>query len=67
MRHADPHVTVKQYQHAIPAAVKSAAIALEADLLEHERQRQRKAGRRWAMRAWSEVMGGFWMGTRGPP
>lgn len=42
MRHADPHVTLKHYQHAIPAAVKSAAIALEADLLEHERQRQEK-------------------------
>lgn len=40
MRHSDPHVTLKHYQQAIPAGVRSAAIALEAELLEQERQRQ---------------------------
>jgi len=43
MRHADPHVTLKHYQQAIPAAVKAAAIALEADLLEAERKAKKDA------------------------
>ena len=42
MRHADPHVTLKHYQQAIPAAVKAAAIALEADLLEAEKTAKEK-------------------------
>ena len=40
MRHADPHVTLRHYQQAVPAAVKAAAIALEADLLEQQRKRE---------------------------
>jgi integrase len=40
MRHADPHVTLKHYQQAIPAEVRAAAIALEADLVEQERKRK---------------------------
>lgn len=40
MRHADPHITLKHYQQAIPAEVKAAAIALEADLLEQEQKRK---------------------------
>ena len=42
MRHADPHVTLKHYQQAIPAVVKAAAIALESDLLEAERKAKRE-------------------------
>ncbi|HYK63022.1 MAG TPA: hypothetical protein VEV85_26525 [Bryobacteraceae bacterium] len=38
MRHADPHVTLKHYQQAIPAEIKTAAIALEMELLEQERK-----------------------------
>jgi hypothetical protein len=38
MRHADPHVTLKHYQQAIPAAVKAAAIALEAELLDQQKK-----------------------------
>ena len=38
MRHADPQVTLRHYQQAIPAAVKAAAIALEAELLEQQRK-----------------------------
>lgn len=40
MRHAGPHVTLMHYQQAIPAEVKAAAIALEAELLEQQRRRQ---------------------------
>jgi integrase len=36
MRHADPQITLRHYQQAIPAAVKAAAIALEAELLEQQ-------------------------------
>jgi integrase len=36
MRHADPQVTLRHYQQAIPAEVKAAAIALEAELLEQQ-------------------------------
>jgi hypothetical protein len=32
MRHADPHVTLKHYPEAIPAEVKAAAIAFEAEV-----------------------------------
>jgi integrase len=39
MRHADPHVTLKHYQQAIPAAVKAAAIALETELLDQQKKR----------------------------
>jgi integrase len=38
MRHADPHVTLKHYQQAIPAEVRAAAIALEAELLGEQRK-----------------------------
>jgi len=38
MRHADPHVTLRHYQQAIPSEVKAAAIALEADLIEQQRK-----------------------------
>ena len=38
MRHADPQVTLKHYQQAIPAEVKAAAIALETDLLDKQRK-----------------------------
>ncbi len=37
MRHADPQVTLRHYQQAVPAEVKAAAIALEADLIEQQR------------------------------
>jgi len=40
MRHADPQVTLKHYQQAIPAEVKAAAIALEGELLEAQRRRE---------------------------
>jgi hypothetical protein len=33
LRHADPAITLKHYQKAIPASVKAAAIALENDLI----------------------------------
>ncbi|MBZ5611451.1 MAG: tyrosine-type recombinase/integrase [Acidobacteriia bacterium] len=42
MRHADPHVTLKHYQQAIPAEVKAAAIALEAELLDEQRKLEEK-------------------------
>ena len=38
MRHADPQVTLKHYQQAIPAEVKAAAIALESELLDEQRK-----------------------------
>jgi integrase len=38
MRHADPHVTLKHYQQAVPAEVRAAAMAMETDLLAAERQ-----------------------------
>ena len=38
MRHADPQVTLKHYQQAVPAEVKAAGIALESDLLKAEQQ-----------------------------
>jgi integrase len=38
MRHADPLVTLRHYQQAIPAEMKAAAIALEVDLLEEQRK-----------------------------
>jgi integrase len=40
MRHADPQITLRHYQQAIPAAVKAAAVALEADLLDEQRKRE---------------------------
>lgn len=40
MRHADPQITLKHYQQAVPAEVKAAAIALEAELLEQQRKHQ---------------------------
>jgi hypothetical protein len=40
MRHADPSITLKIYQQAIPAEVKAAALALETDLLEQRRKRE---------------------------
>jgi integrase len=38
MRHADPRVTLKHYQQAIPAEVQAAAVALEAELLNQQRK-----------------------------
>jgi hypothetical protein len=38
MRHASAKRTLEIYQNSIPAEVKSAALALEADLLEKERR-----------------------------
>jgi hypothetical protein len=40
MRHADPTITLKIYQQAIPAEVKAAALGLEADLLDRKRKRE---------------------------
>jgi integrase len=40
MRHADPQITLRHYQQAVPAAVKAAAIALEAELLEQQRKHE---------------------------
>ena len=40
MRHADPSITLKIYQQAIPAEVKAAALALETDLLEQRRKHE---------------------------
>jgi integrase len=40
MRHADPTITLKIYQQAIPAEVKAAALAFEADLLAQKRSRE---------------------------
>ena len=40
MRHADPTVTLKHYQQAIPAGVIEAATAFEADLLEQQQKRE---------------------------
>jgi len=42
MRHSDPQVTLKHYQQSIPAEVKAAAVALEAELLEAQRQSEEK-------------------------
>jgi hypothetical protein len=41
MRHTDPHVTLKHYQREIPAEVKAAAFALEQDLLDQTRRREK--------------------------
>jgi hypothetical protein len=40
MRHSDPLVTLRHYQQEIPAEVKAASLALEADLLEQMRKRE---------------------------
>jgi integrase len=40
MRHSDPLVTLRHYQQEIPAEVKAASLALEADLLEQKRKRE---------------------------
>jgi hypothetical protein len=40
MRHVDPSGTLKHYQQEVPAAVRSAALALETDLLEQRRKRE---------------------------
>jgi hypothetical protein len=42
MRHADPQITLRHYQQPIPAEVKAAAIAFEADLIEEQRKRENK-------------------------
>jgi integrase len=39
LRHADPTITLKHYQKAIPASVKAAAIALENDLTGDDSER----------------------------
>ena len=33
MRHADPQTTLKYYQQSIPESVKTAAVALEAEII----------------------------------
>jgi integrase len=43
MRHVDPSVTLKHYQQEVPAEVRSAALALEADLLEQMRKRENQS------------------------
>ena len=43
MRHVNPSVTLKHYQQEVPAAVRSAALALEADLLEQRRKRENQS------------------------
>jgi hypothetical protein len=53
MRHTDPQVTLKHYQQAVPAEVKAAG---GSDRNNCARRRQ--------MCAWSEVLGGLWVGTR---
>jgi hypothetical protein len=40
MRHADPQITLRLYQQSIPAEVKAAAIAFEADLLAQKKKRE---------------------------
>ena len=42
MRHADPQVTLRHYQQAVPAEVKADAIALEAELLEQQRRHEKQ-------------------------
>jgi integrase len=42
MRHADPQITLRHYQQAIPAEMKAAAIALETDLLEEQRKHEER-------------------------
>jgi integrase len=39
LRHADPAITLKHYQKAIPASVKAAAVALENDLTRDHSER----------------------------
>ncbi len=41
MRHADPQTTLKYYQQSIPESVKSAAVALEAEILKKAKIRPR--------------------------
>jgi hypothetical protein len=43
MRHADPHITLRHDQQSIPAEVKAAALAFEADLLEQQRKREEQS------------------------
>jgi integrase len=43
LRHADPQITLKHYQQAIPETVKLAAIALEADILARNRPGGKKS------------------------
>jgi len=38
MRHSDPRITLKHYQKEIPAEIKSAARALEADLIAEKKK-----------------------------
>jgi hypothetical protein len=42
MRHADLLITLRHYQQPIPSEVKSAANALEADLLGQQKKREAK-------------------------
>lgn len=43
MRHADPYVTLRHYQQAAPAEVRAAALAVENDLLEQQRKREKQS------------------------
>ena len=42
MRHSDPRITLKHYQKEIPAEVRAAALALEADFLAARQEREAK-------------------------
>jgi hypothetical protein len=42
MRHADPHITLRHDQQAIPAEVRAVAIAFESDLLDQQKRREEK-------------------------
>jgi len=44
MRHVDPAITLKHYQQEVPAEVRRAALALEADLRELRRRREAEMG-----------------------
>jgi len=44
MRHVDPATTLKHYQQEVPAEVRRAALALEADLRELKRKRETETG-----------------------
>jgi len=44
MRHVDPAITLKHYQQEVPAEVRRAALALEADLRELKRKREAETG-----------------------
>jgi integrase len=44
MRHSDPLMSLRVYQQEVPATVKAASLAFEADLLELKRKREAESG-----------------------